>query len=54
LRLGAILQTTMKMDEKTRELQLKTLRLSDEARALLIQFSDTIEAEQAKNVAFQT
>ena len=30
--LGTILQTPMKMDEKTRELQPKTLRLSDEAR----------------------
>ena len=49
LRLGTILQTPMKMDEKTRELQPKTLRLSDEARALLIKFSDIIEAEQAKN-----
>ena len=39
----------MKMDEKTRELQPKTLRLSDEARALLIQFSDNIEAKQVKN-----
>ena len=47
--LGTILQTPMKMDEKTRELQPKTLRLSDEARALLIQFSDNIEAEQVKN-----
>ena len=37
------------MDENTRELQPKTLRLSAEARALLIQFSDIIEAEQAKN-----
>ena len=49
LRLGAILQTPMKMDEKTRELQPKTLRLSDEARALLIRFSDNIEAEQARH-----
>ena len=49
LRLTAILQTPMKMDENTRELQPKTLRLSDEARMLLIQFSDIIEAKQAKN-----
>jgi hypothetical protein len=49
VRLGTILQTPMKMDENTRELQPKTLRLSDEARALLIKFSDIIEAEQAKN-----
>ena len=49
LRLGTILQIPMKMDENTRELQPKTLRLSAEARALLIQFSDIIEAEQAKN-----
>ncbi|MDC3304214.1 YfjI family protein [Amylibacter sp.] len=49
LRLRTILQTPMKMDEKTRELQPKTLRLSDEARALLIQFSDNIEAKQVKN-----
>ena len=49
LRLRTILQTPMKMDEKTRELQPKTLRLSDEARALLIEFSDTIEAKQVKN-----
>ena len=49
LRLRAILQTPMKMNEKTGELQPKTLRLSDEARTLLIKFSDNIEAEQVKN-----
>ena len=49
LRLGTILQTPMAMDEKTKELQPITLRLSDEARTLLIQFHDAIEAEQAKN-----
>ena len=49
LRLSTILQTPMKIDEKTRELHPKTLQLSDEARTLLIQFSDTIEAKQVKN-----
>ena len=47
-RLLQILQTEMPMDEETRELHPRLLRLSKEARELLIHFSDTIELEQAK------
>jgi hypothetical protein len=47
-RLLQILQTEMPMDEETRELHPRLLHLSDEARAILIQFSDTIELEQVK------
>ena len=47
-RLRQILQTEMPMNEETRELTPKLLKLSDGARKLLILFSDTIELEQAK------
>jgi hypothetical protein len=46
-RLRDILDTPMPMDPETRELQPRTLTLSPEARALLVYFSDAIEAAQA-------
>ena len=46
-RLREILETPLPMDPETRELEPRLLRLSAEARALLIRFSDTIEAQQA-------
>ena len=46
-RLRDILETPMPMDPDTRELQPRTLPLSDEARALLIRYADTVEAAQA-------
>jgi hypothetical protein len=45
-RLRAILEMPLPMDPETRELTPRTLRLSDEARAQLIAFSDDIEARQ--------
>src|SRR6056297_1604272 len=47
LRLSCILETPLPMDPETRELQPRTLNLSSEARGLLVQFSDAIEAAQA-------
>jgi len=46
-RLRTILEAPMPMDEETRELQPRTLPLAPKARALLVQFNDTIEAAQA-------
>lgn len=46
-RLRAILETPMPMDLETRELEPRTLRLTPEARDLLVEFSDAIEAAQA-------
>ncbi|SFI55999.1 YfjI family protein [Jannaschia pohangensis] len=46
-RLRSILDTSMPMDEDTRELQPRILRLAPDARMLLSGFSDAIEAAQA-------
>ena len=46
-RLRHILETPMPMDPETRELEPRTLQLTPEARALLVAFSDAIEAAQA-------
>ena len=42
-----ILETLMPMDPETRELQPRTLPLSQSARTLLVKFSDAIETAQA-------
>ncbi|MBS0122523.1 YfjI family protein [Thetidibacter halocola] len=47
-RLSIILETPLPMDPETRALQPRTLPLSAGARSLLIGFSDSIEALQAK------
>jgi hypothetical protein len=47
-RLRDILETPMPMQPDTRELQPRTLPLSDGARALLIRYADTVEAAQAR------
>lgn len=47
VRLRDVLATQMPMDEDTRELEPRTLHLSEEARTLLVEFYDTIEAQQA-------
>ncbi|OYZ08258.1 MAG: hypothetical protein B7Y36_17350 [Novosphingobium sp. 28-62-57] len=52
-RLADILHTGMAMDPETRELHPKTLRLSEEALALLIGFSDEVERAQAPGGAFE-
>lgn len=46
-RLRDILDTPLPMDPETRELQPRILPLAPEARALLVAFSDAIEAAQA-------
>lgn len=46
-RLDEILQTAMPMEPQTRELQPRRLPLSPEARARLIEFSDSVERAQA-------
>ena len=46
-RLRDILESPLPMEPETRELQPRTLQLSHEARALLVDFSDAIEAAQA-------
>jgi len=46
-RLRAILDAAMPMDPDTRELRPRTLQLAPDARALLVAFSDAIEAAQA-------
>lgn len=46
-RLRAILDRPLPMDSETRELDPRVLRLSHEARAMLSQFSDAVEAAQA-------
>lgn len=46
-RLRDILETPLPMDPETRELEPRTLQLTPEARALLVAFSDAIEAAQA-------
>ncbi len=46
-RLHRILETPMPMDPDTRELQPRTLPLSDGARRLLVGYSDTVELAQA-------
>ncbi len=46
-RLGDILHTGMAMDPETRELKPRRLALSNEARAALITFSDSVERSQA-------
>jgi hypothetical protein len=47
VRLRDILESPLPMEPETRELQPRTLQLSCEARALLVDFSDAIEAAQA-------
>ncbi|MAM93839.1 MAG: hypothetical protein CMI61_04260 [Parvibaculum sp.] len=51
-RMREILDTPLPMDPETRELQPRTLQLTHEARALLVDFSDTIEAAQAPGGTF--
>lgn len=46
-RLRAILDTPMPMDPETRELEPRTLQLTQEARNRLVTFADEIEATQA-------
>lgn len=46
-RLAAILDTPLPMDPEARELTPRALPLAPEARALLVRFSDAIEAAQA-------
>lgn len=46
-RLGDILESPLPMEPETRELQPRILQLAPEARALLVAFSDAIEAAQA-------
>jgi hypothetical protein len=46
-RLRDILQTPMQMDPDTRELEPRNLQLTPEARTLLIEFADEVEAAQA-------
>jgi len=46
-RLRDILETPLPMEPETRELEPRTLELAQEARALLVAFSDAIEAAQA-------
>ena len=46
-RLRDILETPLPMEPETRELEPRTLELAPEARALLVAFSDAIEAAQA-------
>lgn len=46
-RLRDILEAPLPMDPETRELDPRTLHLTPEARALLVAFSDAIEATQA-------
>ncbi len=46
-RLRDILETPMPMDPETRELHPRILPLSDAARAMLVRFSDAVEAAQA-------
>jgi hypothetical protein len=46
-RLRYILDAPLPMDPETRELQPRTLQLAPDARALLVAFSDAIEAAQA-------
>jgi hypothetical protein len=46
-RLRKILETPLPMDSETRELQPRLLPLSDDARELLIRFSDKVEGDQA-------
>lgn len=45
-RLRAILETALPMNPETGALETRSLWLTPEAKALLVQFSDTIEAEQ--------
>ncbi|KGJ04994.1 Protein of unknown function [Paracoccus halophilus] len=51
-RLRAILDTPLPMDAETRELEPRILPLSREARALLMHFSDAVEAAQASGGEF--
>lgn len=46
-RLRDILESPLPMDLETRELQPRTLQLTPDARALLVAFSDALEAAQA-------
>jgi hypothetical protein len=46
-RLRDVLDTPLPMDAETRELEPRTLPLAPESRALLVAFSDAIEAAQA-------
>ena len=46
-RLRVILETSLPMDEETHELTPRVVPLASEARALLVQFADAIEAAQA-------
>jgi len=46
-RLRDVLECPLPMDPETRELELRTLQLTPEARALLVAFSDSIETAQA-------
>ena len=47
-RLRAILETPLPMDPETRELRPRLLRLAARAKALLVAFSDAVEAQQAQ------
>lgn len=46
-RLRTILDTPLPMDQETRELQPRILQLTDDAKALLVAFSDDVEQRQA-------
>ncbi len=46
-RLRSILETSLPSDPETQELQPRVLRLSGGARSILVEFADTMEAEQA-------
>ncbi|MFC0246609.1 YfjI family protein [Falsochrobactrum ovis] len=48
LRLKQILETPLPMDEKTRALNPRLLKLSEDARGVLIQFADRIETAMQK------
>lgn len=52
-RLSCLLETPMPMDEDTRALSPRTVPLSDDAKALLIDFADDVEAAQAPGEAFE-
>lgn len=51
-RLSCILETLMPMNADTRELSPRTVPLTDDAEALLIDFADDVEAAQAPGGAF--
>ena len=51
-RLTAILETAMPMDEQTRALSPRVLPLSDQAIAVLVQFSDRVEIAQLNGAKY--